>query len=277
VRRVYVSALFFVMAFALTMPLLAEEEQDTGWTDVAELGLVMTTGNSQTSSFSFNNTLAKSWDKSSFTLKAGALRVEATRVVGADIDTDGFTIIEEDETTAEKYFLNGRFDREITKKFFWYAGGGWERNEPAGIKNRFGAVGGVGNIWVDSETVKFRTDYALTYTDQEDVIPTPGLEDNFLGVRFSWEYLHKFTDSTTYGNDFILDENLDETSDFRADMTNWLSIAMNKRLALKVSLQTMYDNEPAMKRINEIDGPGFVDVPVDDLDNIFTAALVVNF
>lgn len=276
-RRVLVSALILIVAFAISMPVLAEEEQEKGWHDVAELGLVMTTGNSETSSFSFNNTLAKSWDKSAFTLKAGALRVEATRIIGADIDTDGFTIIEEDETTAEKYFLNGRFDREITEKFFWYAGAGWERNEPAGIKNRLGVVGGVGNIWVDSGTVKFRTDYALTYTDQEDVVPTPGLEDNFLGLRFSWEYFHKFTDSTTYGNDFILDENLDETSDFRADMMNWLSITMSKRLALKVSLQTMYDNEPAMRRINEIDGPGFVDVPVDDLDNIFTAALVVNF
>jgi putative salt-induced outer membrane protein YdiY len=274
---VYVSALILIAGFALSMPVLAEEEQETGWTDVAELGLVLTTGNSESSSLSINNTLARSWDKSAFTLKAGALRVEVTRVLGADIDTDGFSIVEEDETTAEKYFINGRFDREITEKFFWFAGAGWEKNELAGIKNRYSASGGVGNIWVDTETVKFRTDYSLTYTDQEDVVPSPGVEDNFLGLRFSWNYLHKFTGNTTYGNDFIVDENLDETSDFRADMTNWLAVSMSEKLALKVSLQTLYDNEPSLQVIPEIDGPGSVTIPVDDFDNIFTAALVVNF
>jgi hypothetical protein len=260
---------------------MAEAEKETGWTDVAELGFVLTTGNSETSTISLNNTLAKSWGKSAFTLKAGALRVETTTITSATgTGVDDYTVTEDSETTAEKYFLNGRFDREITEKLFWLVGAGWEKNELAGIENRFSAFGGVGNIWVDSETVNFRTDYALTYTDQEDVVPTAGLDDNFLGLRFSWEYLHRFTENTTYGNDFIVDENLDETSDFRADMVNWVAVNMNKMLALKVSLQFLYDNEPALETLTLNAGtPGELDitVPVDDLDSIFTASLVVNF
>lgn len=282
-RRVYVSALLLIVMSAFCMPASAEEDKDTGWTDVAELGFVLTTGNSETSSLSLNNTLAKSWDKSAFTLKAGALRVETTTTTFSGNTPATFAITEESDTTAEKYFLNGRFDREITERMFWFAGAGWDRNELAGIENRYGVFGGVGNIWVDSETVKFRTDYALTYTDQTDIDPAPGFEDNFLGLRFSWEYFHKFGENTTYGNDFIVDENLDETSDLRGDMTNWLAVAMSKRLALKVSLQTLYDNEPSVTRYTlDYGTPDPADdedlfIPFDDLDNIFTVSLVVNF
>jgi putative salt-induced outer membrane protein YdiY len=262
---------------------MAEEAEETGWTDVAELGLVLTAGNSETSSFSLNNTLARSWEKSAFTLKAGALRVETTTITGASGNTADYDITEREDITAERYFLNGRFDRKISPKFFWYAGAGWDRNIPAGIKSRYTATGGVGNIWVDKETMKFRTDYAATYTDQTDAYenPTSDFDYSFFGLRFSWEYLHKFGENTTYGNDLILDENLDETSDFRADMTNWLAVSMSKRLALKVSLQTMYDGEPSEREFTLPDPDTGEDVPVyvpvDDFDTIFTAALVVNF
>ena len=71
--------------------------------------------------------------------------------------------------------------------------------------------------------------------------------------------------------------NVNEFDDFRADMINWVSVAMSKRLALKVSLQTLYDNEPALVRIPLNAGATTVEIPVEDLDNILTASLVVNF
>ena len=52
-----------------------------------------------------------------------------------------------DEKTAENYYLRGRYDRNITERFFWYGGVGWDRNEFAGIKNRMTVFGGVGNLW----------------------------------------------------------------------------------------------------------------------------------
>ena len=56
----------------------------------------------------------------------------------------------------------------------------------------------------------------MSYTDQEDVVKNPNVDDTFAGLRLSSTYKHQFGERTTYGNDTILDENLSETKDFRA-------------------------------------------------------------
>jgi putative salt-induced outer membrane protein YdiY len=253
------------------------------WKDVAEFSFVATAGNSETSTLGFKNTLARAWEKSSFELKAGAVRGESTTKSRA-VDPINPVIVETSTTnlTAENYFLNGRYDHKITPKFFWYTGAGWDRNRFAGIDNRYTGVLGVGNVWLDEDRVKFRTDYALSYTRQENVVEVAGTDDSFLGARLTSKFLHKIGDVTTCGNDLVVDENLDETSDYRVDMTNWVTVSMSARLALKVSLQLLYDNEPSFESIAD---PGDLLPPVgptasaqlDDLDTIFTASLVANF
>lgn len=252
------------------------------WTDVAEFSFVATAGNSEASTLGFKNALARAWEKSSFELKAGAVRGESTRTTRTVVAGPVISETSTTDLTAENYFLNGRHDRKITTRFFWYTGAGWDRNRFAGVDNRYSGVGGVGNVWLDADRVKFRTDYALSYTRQENVVEVAGADDSFLGARLSSRFLHKLGAVTAYGNDLVVDENLDETSDFRADMTNWVTVSMSARLALKVSLQWLYDNEPSFESIAD---PGDLLPPLgptasaqlDDLDTIFTASLVANF
>jgi hypothetical protein len=143
---------------------------------------------------------------------------------------------------------------------------------------------------VDHERAKFRTDYALSYTKEEDVVAAPDVEDNFGGFRFSSKYEQKIGTGTTYVNELVLDENLNDTSDLRAAMLNSLAVAMSKRLALKVSLQWLYDHQPAFREIDLLDAPPSPPAPppggvkigtvldqLDTLDTIFTTSLVVNF
>lgn len=261
----------------------AEEPAKTDrWRDVAEFSYVATAGNSEVSTLGLKNTLARAWDKSSFEVKAGAVRGETTTRTRAVVPGPVIQESSATELTAENYFFNGRYDRKITDRSFWYAGAGWDRNRPAGIQNRYSGAGGVGNIWIDKDRVKFRTDYALSYTRQENVVEVPGADESFLGLRVSGKYLHKLGANTTYGNDLIVDGNLDETSDYRADMTNWVTVNMSGRLALKVSLQWLYDHEPSFESIAD---PGDLLPPsgptasaqLDDLDSIFTASLVASF
>jgi len=282
-----------ILTAAVAAPGARAEEKKLGWADTAEFSYVATSGNSESQTLGFKNVLTRTWERSLFKLRAGGIRVETTSInrmaFATDpnfITSDNVKVVEDKETstTAENYYLDGRYDRQITDRFFWYGGLGWDRNRFAGIENRYVAVGGVGNIWVDREELKFRTDYAMTYTDQEDVVTTPGVDDTFLGFRFSWDYLHKFGASTTYTNVLVVDENLDETSDWRADMINSVSVSMSDRLALKVSLQWLYDNEPSYEEVlvvSDILGNPVTQTPVqvelDELDTIFTASLVVSF
>jgi hypothetical protein len=69
-------------------------------------------------------------------------------------------------------------------------------------------------------------------------------------------------------------------------MVNSVAVTMSDRLALKISLQWLYDNEPSFEAVPLFDMdpsiPGAVllgQVPrqLDNLDTIFTTSLVINF
>jgi len=275
-----------VCCLAAGAPLSADEET-TGWTDTAEFSFVATDGNSSSSSLGFKNVAVKSWGKSLLTLKAAGIRVksEPGDSVAVDLGGGDFRVIEPDsELTAESYKASGRYDRKISDRMFWFGGLGWDRNEFAGVENRWIAEAGVGNIWYDTDDVKFSTTYGITMTDQEDVFPTPGLDDTFIGARFAWDYLNVLTKSTTYTNTLTVDENLDETSDWRADMYNGLSVSMTEKTAIKLGLRLLYDNEPAIEILDLLDAAppggaviGTQAVELDELDTIFTASVVINF
>jgi len=282
-----------IALLALTMPWCRlayaqdaqQKPEDKGWQDTAEFSYVVTGGNSQTQTLGFKNKLWREWERSGFELKASGVRAESTTITRAAFGTqNNFRVEKEEDTslTAEAYTLNGRYDRKITETFFWFGQGGWERNRFAGLDNRYTAVAGVGNIWADTDRLKFRTDYSLTYTRQDDLVEDPNVSSTFLGARFSWDYMHKFGENTTYTNEFIVDENLDDTSDVRLDMTNGVAVAMSTHLALKVSLQLVYDNVPSLVEVDLFDTNGTptgtkVLAELDELDSIFTSSLVINF
>lgn len=261
-----------------------EEEKKLGWADQAELALVVTAGNSETSTFGFRNVLSRIWEKAEFHFEAAGLRTETTTISRTPIGEsfDDFEVREDRESmlTAENYLARAKYDRQVASRFFVYGSGGWERNEFAGVRNRYSGAGGVGNIWADREIMKWRTDYGLSVTNEE---PTVGSSDTFAGLRVSSDFLRKLTSSTTVTNLTILDENLEETDDLRLDSTTAVAVSIAQHLALKVSLKFLFDNVPSFvetELVSPATGvPIGIPVPVqaDKLDTFFNVALVINF
>jgi len=291
ISRHIASIALFTFVVAAPAPKAFADAPKLGWTDTAELSFVATSGNTETDALGFKDKLQRTWERSLFTLNAGGIRVETTTTdrFAVGPSASNFNVVENSSrsVTAENYYLNGRFDRKITDRFFWFAGAGWDRNTFSGIENRYTGFGGVGNIWLDSDRTKFRTDYAATYTSQEDVLKDPNFNDKFTGARLSTTFLRKLGATSVFSNDFVADENLDDTADFRASMINSVSVSITKKLALKVSLQWLFDNRPSFKEIDLLDtNPtpppalvkiGTVPFELDKLDSIFTTSLVVNF
>lgn len=262
------------------------------WSDSAELGYVATTGNSQTSTFGLKNSTVRDNGPSRFEIKLGGIRVVTTdkNIFAIGTLTDFHGVDGDPKTTAESYYFNGRYDRKITARFFWFVGAGWDRNEPAGIENRYTGGGGVGNIWIDAPRRNWRTDYGLTWTHEQDVVAPPDFNDSFGGARVSSKFTQKFgpQDSGAYVNDTTVDENLDDTKDWRVNMINSVAMNMSAKIALKVSLQWLYDNVPAFKNVDlyaarDANGDpvlpkiGSVPVQAEKLDSIFTTALVIKY
>jgi len=260
-----------------------EEEKKKRWTNATDLSLVVTEGNSNTSTFGLKNNFQWKWEKARLRWK-----LESTRSDEAD---DRFLQV---------------YDRTIRGNVAWNAGASWDQNIDAGILSRTILFGGITNVfWIEKDELEFNITYGLSHTDREEDSPDPSKDDRYAGLRFTWDYLNKWGSVTTYENDLTSNMSLSNTNDWHFNMTNTLSVAMSKKLAIRVSLQWLYANEPALEdvdvvvRVDLIDPDGIpgngdeyfitVDsggaefvaaedrVRKEQLDTIFRTSLVINF
>ena len=257
--------------------------------DDTELSWVGTSGNADTSSLGLANKLWHRWKRSGFETNLTVVRVQETASIFFAVGTPSdFKITEErtTRTTAENYFINALYGREITERFFWSVGAEWYRNRPAGIQDRYRGWGGVGNIWYDREKLKLRTDYALSYTSQNDIITDPTADDSFPGLRLAVAYKQWFGDNTDIGNDTTFNQNLKEGSDYQVNSLTSVGVSMTDSLALRFSIQLLYENQPALKAVTLFDidpsDPAAVNIgtvtrEADKLDTVARASLVVSF
>lgn len=271
--------------FLAVSPVVWAEEGETelGWRYSGELSLILAEGNAEASTFGLQARAERQLEGATLAIEASGLQAESTTKTREAFGTpDDFRVVERSttETTAEKYDFSLRYDRSINERLTWFLGAGWERNELAGFRDRTTLLAGVGQIWSDTETARFRTDYGVTYTQQDDLIEDRSLADGFAGLRLGYDLWRQLTPSTTFESRLGVDLNLDETDDLRADLVNSLQVAINGHLALKVSLQLLYDNLPALTSVPLFGGLGLptgetVTTELDELDSILTVALVL--
>jgi len=252
------------------------EEPPRPWSDAADFGLVMTTGNSKALNVTLSNKFVYKWSNAEFTLDAAALRTESTtRTLANDTAANTVTETEVDTTTAEMYALAGKYTHDIREKFFWYAGGGWVSNKPSGIDNRYMAGGGLGYRFFKTEIQTLSVEFGLDYTKEEQ---TSGVDQSFAGARAFLGYLYNISKTSSFTEDFTLLENLDDTNDLRARSVSAVTASISQKLALKVTLVLAYDNQPVVLDVQPVlPATQVAQFEYDKLDTILTATLVVNF
>ena len=294
------------------------DADDIGWSNATELSIVRTQGNADTQTFGFKNTLRRNWTGARARLRVDGIRARASGdrflvvVPGLRFQPgeqpDGF------ETSAartdgppdvEQYFVEGRFELNISERLFWSVGTSWDRNDDAGIRNRHVTFSGVGNTWADSEDLSFSTGYGISYTARDEAAPDAAKDDRFAGFRLDGDYHHRLGASLELDSDLALNVNLRAASDYSLSVTNALGVAMSEHLSLRVSLQHLYEHQPAFEdapllaRVRLIDPDGaagtgdeLFETVADGgamiefgngqirragLDVIFRTALVINF
>ncbi|MCP3981773.1 MAG: DUF481 domain-containing protein [bacterium] len=261
------------------------EAADTGWRSTAEVSFVQVSGNSESTTLGFNGSARRKWDKALLQLKLGALEVKSTANLGVAVgEPDDFTVPELTQTTAENYYVVGRYDHNITDTLVWYVAAGWLRNEFAGIKNRYVVSCGAGNVWFDSETFSLRSNYGISYTDQRDLVDLPLVKSSFAGVLLSSNLRKKLgKGKSEYGNDFVFNYSLADSDNWRWTMDQWATTSLTEKLALKVALKWSFNNVPALEELTLLEGDppedlgNKVTASLDELDTIFSVALVLTF
>lgn len=264
-------------------PTAAAQEAEKRWSFTGEITSVLSQGNADATTFGIGGLIRNTASRNRMRFEAGAIRTESAVVTRRAVGTADGYVIETDtrtEKTAESYFLRTRYDRVVSEHFFAFWGLDWLRNTFAGIDSRFLIAAGAGNTWVERDAVRFKTDYAATYTFQSDIVTNPFTKSNFPGVRTSWEFWNRLTRNTEFESVLISDMNLEDTDDIRLDFRNAITVAISDVIALKPSLQFGWRNQPALTSVPLFDTVGepldeFVLAPLRKLDTVFRLALVV--
>ncbi len=262
-----------------------EEEPEIRWSYNAELSLLFTSGNSTVRTFGLGGGARREWGGGELSLSAGGLRTESgttRRIAVGTPDHFDVTSDADPEPTAENYFARGEFERSFSDHVHLATGAAWERNTFAGYDSKLSLVGGIGNMWIDTETTRLKSDYGVTFTMQDDVVDDPGRSSSFGGIRVSTNFRRQLTETANLESTLTLDENLSDTADLRADLANALAVDINSSLAVKTGLRLVWDNAPALTRAPLEQPAGTptgetVLVPRHKLDSTLTIALVANF
>lgn len=282
--------LCLVAAALLSAPVgvQAQEEEDEArvrWVFEGELTSVISQGNSESTTLGLGATVRRRWERDALRFEAGGIRVETGRISRRAVGSAEDFALErsvDTEKTAESVFLRGRYERTLSERFFLYTGADWLRNTFAGIESRLLLALGGGNSWLDNDRSRFSTNYAVTYTFQEDVVENPFLESDFAGLRAGWEYWRRVSGSAEFESTLVSDLNLQETEDLRFDFTNALTVDVNDAIALKPSLQLVWRNQPSLTEVPLFTAGGAetgetVQAPLEQLDTFFRLALVLTF
>jgi len=249
----------------------AKEPPKLGWSNSTDLSLVVTAGNSAAQTWGFSDDLRYVWRDARFTFEANVVRSNTSDdrfflvapglefpIGGAPANPATSLVKPEPKLDVANYLLRGSYERNITPRFFWNAGASWDRNDDAGILNRYIVYAGVGNTWVDEERRRFATSYGISYTDREEEKPDPEKDRRFVGARFGSDYRERIKQGTTFDNKFAANVNLSDASDYSIDTTSALTVSVVSHVLLKVSLQWLYEHEPALE--SDLDVIAFVEV-----------------
>jgi hypothetical protein len=249
----------------------AKEPPKLGWSNSTDLSLVLTAGNSAAQTWGFSDKLRHEWKDARFEFEANVVRSDTSDdrfflvapgiefPVGGAPANPATSLVKPDPTLdVANYLLRGGYERNITPRFFWNTGASWDRNDDAGILNRYIVHAGVGNKWVDHERRRFATTYGISYTDREEEDPDPEKDRRFAGARLGWDYMEKINAGTTFDHKFATNINLSDPNDYSIDTTSALTVSVVSHVSLKVSLQWLYEHEPALE--TDLDVVAYVEV-----------------
>jgi putative salt-induced outer membrane protein YdiY len=261
----------------------AADEPKRPWSDVAEFGFVMTSGNAEGTNLALGNKFKYTWSNAELTFDAAVLHNEST--TRTLTNPDGIVLVTDTSTvTASSYALGLIYRRNITERFYWYAGGSWYQNFLAGIDDRYIVSGGLGYTFVKTERNILKGEIGLDATRQDPLGDPPPEEfatTDFLGLRGYLGYEFKINEKSKFTEDLNLFSNFDTSSAWRANSVTALTAGFTDSLALKASFTVLYSNEPPVKLVPPDAGAplGTPDAlyTFEKTDMILAVTLVVNF
>lgn len=216
---------------------------EPAWTGNLGLSYLATSGNTDTSSFGLDFLMERTPDPWGVAFTASFNRA----------DDSGMT-------TSERYFVGARANRSLNDRWLLFGGLSGEKDEFAGFELRTIVNAGATYKALTGPRHLLDLDGGVTYTDEDRIDPDPDASwlGALLGLRYEW----KISENASLTEVLALYPNFDESSDWRFNSETALQASISKRLALKLSYEIRYRNQPLEGR--------------DDTDTTAKASVVFN-
>jgi len=222
-----------------------------GWYSSTDLTAVVAHGNSDTINVGATVNVRRMWLRTSWTNTLSFSRNDVRDPQRFAVIVGNTATVDNGEFSAksEKLFANSNLERRVTERFFWNVGATGERDKFAGLNSRLTGVVGVGMLWQSAQGDGFvKAGVAGTYTAQNEVIDDPETENQFAGARFTLDGEKRFGTEKQHAftSNLIVDQNVQQTDDLRANWQTALAAAISQKMQLKVGVQVAFDNAPQL-------------------------------
>lgn len=242
-----------VMAVGLSIGLAyAEPAEETSGNTVAkrlkaeaELSFVNTSGNTQVTSLSAKNAMTYALTKK----LTGTWRLHALYA-----ETDG-------QRSAESYSTQIRMDYLFTDRLYGAGRGGWEKDQFAGIENRYYTGPLIGYHFLTGPKHRFRAEAGVDYVSE---MYTDDTDSDFFDGRAFAAYEWAFAQNTKFTQELEYLVQIDETDNYKINSLSALITTLSNILSLKVGYEIKFDNAP-------------VPDTLEKTDTILAVTLIVNY
>jgi putative salt-induced outer membrane protein len=241
-----ISAVMAMVVLFSVKPVVAEDEKDlSGIHNNSEVGVVITSGNSDTQSLNFNQVNTYGWDEN----------LNLAKFTGKYLDTSNNSV-----ATARYWTAGLRYERAASKIFSLYVGQMEESDIFSGYNQRYNTDVGAKYFIYKEDAFVWSAEAGYRYTIENRL--TQQVHQNYL--RAYTEAVRDWTKTFSTKADVEYLPNLTVTTDYQINSEVAASAAINDVFAIKVGYVVKYRNLPPPPAIHTT-------------DTQFTTALVSKF
>jgi putative salt-induced outer membrane protein len=220
-------------AAALLVPLFAVSPAHADWTGKGEAGLVIATGNTETTTGNAKVLLANEVGKWKHQFGGSALYASS----------------EEEGKTAQRWEAFEQSDYNFSPRTFWFGAARYEEDEFSGFEYQAVVSTGLGRKFIDTDVTKFVGTAGVGYKffetrdafDDAGVLIEPGDSDSEAVFRGTLDYDHELTATTSVLDKFVVEAGADNTF-VQNDIA--LQVKMTDVLALAVGYSVRHNTDP---------------------------------
>lgn len=243
----WVFRLFFSLSIFLIVSLFVhaqekEEKKEKSWKyfSSTSLSLVMVKGNNENFSYCLDTEHNLHIKKNRFNFKGRFINAKSNG-----------------KKTSEIYYSHLKYDHELKSRTYLLGFVRYERNKLAGYNFRIALSGGGGATWIKRPKVEFSSELAFGWNNENNIkrvnlknvtnsssLWQKTISSSFVSSIVTNKFLYKINKTAQLIHQETIFFNTEDIKDYRLNSYSSISTNISPKLALKTSIQIIYEKKP---------------------------------